>query len=235
MSNQQRMASDQRRTLGGVLAIIGGGLIALGAFLPWIKATAPFVGTITRSGMEGGDGPIFLGAGLVIAALGLWSVIGRPSSAPVLLILAGLVLGGFALLDYNEVSGRVGGLGSDLATASVGAGIWSLFAGAAASVVAGLMLLGQMHPTANAPPALTLPATPTTAPTGLGALRECPHCKEAMRRDASVCPHCRRESEAWEYDGRWWTRDPSGARVWFHEDERQWRLEAEDDEPEPQT
>lgn len=22
---------------------------------------------------------------------------------------------------------------------------------------------------------------------------ECPHCKERMRRDASVCPHCQRE------------------------------------------
>jgi hypothetical protein len=26
--------------------------------------------------------------------------------------------------------------------------------------------------------------------------RECPHCKERMRRDAYVCPHCRRESPA---------------------------------------
>jgi hypothetical protein len=26
--------------------------------------------------------------------------------------------------------------------------------------------------------------------------RECPHCKERMRRDAHVCPHCRYESPA---------------------------------------
>jgi len=26
--------------------------------------------------------------------------------------------------------------------------------------------------------------------------RECPHCKERMRRDAHVCPHCRSESPA---------------------------------------
>ena len=24
-------------------------------------------------------------------------------------------------------------------------------------------------------------------------LRECPHCKEPMRPDASVCPHCQRD------------------------------------------
>jgi hypothetical protein len=23
--------------------------------------------------------------------------------------------------------------------------------------------------------------------------RECPHCREKMRRDASVCPHCQRD------------------------------------------
>lgn len=232
MSAQHAMAPNQRRTLGGVLAIVGGALTALGAFLPWVKATAVFVGTITRSGMEGGDGPIFLGAGLVIAALGLWSVIGRPSAAPVLLVLAGLVVGGFALVDYNEVSQRVGDLGSNLATASVGAGIWSLFAGAAASAIAGLILVGQMTAApirADAPP---LPATRITTPPVLGAVRECPYCKEAMRRDASVCPHCRRESLAWEFDdGRWWTHDPAGARVWFDETHRRWRLEEETPNP----
>jgi hypothetical protein len=35
--------------------------------------------------------------------------------------------------------------------------------------------------------------------------RECPFCKEAMRRSAEVCPHCRNPSPAWHYhDGRWW-------------------------------
>ena len=29
--------------------------------------------------------------------------------------------------------------------------------------------------------------------------RECPHCKEPMRRDAAVCPHCRHESAAWTH------------------------------------
>src|SRR4051812_48513801 len=29
------------------------------------------------------------------------------------------------------------------------------------------------------------------------AYRECPHCKELMRRDASVCPHCQQPSTPW--------------------------------------
>lgn len=37
--------------------------------------------------------------------------------------------------------------------------------------------------------------------------RECPHCKEAMKREASVCPHCHRDSEPWKFDqGYWWVR-----------------------------
>lgn len=39
-------------------------------------------------------------------------------------------------------------------------------------------------------------------------LRDCPHCKEQMRRDASVCPHCQRDSIAWIlHRGVWWTKD----------------------------
>jgi hypothetical protein len=45
--------------------------------------------------------------------------------------------------------------------------------------------------------------------------------------DAPGCeclPHCRRESEAWEFeDGRWLTHDPAGARVWFDETQQIWR------------
>lgn len=62
---------------------------------------------------------------------------------------------------------------------------------------------------------------------GSGVVRECPYCKEAMRRDASVCPHCRRESPAWEYrDFRWWTRTSDGQQVWYEERSRQWRDES---------
>jgi hypothetical protein len=45
------------------------------------------------------------------------------------------------------------------------------------------------------------------------ATRECPFCKEKMRRDASVCRHCRHDSEAWIYeDGQWRARS---GKMWF--------------------
>jgi hypothetical protein len=39
-----------------------------------------------------------------------------------------------------------------------------------------------------------------------------------MRRDASVCPHCRRDSDAWRYwEGRWWSPATAAPPLWFDE------------------
>jgi hypothetical protein len=59
-------------------------------------------------------------------------------------------------------------------------------------------------------------APPPSAQQGPVAVRECPFCKEPMRRDASVCPHCRRESSAWTYrDGHWWAANEQGEESWL--------------------
>jgi hypothetical protein len=53
--------------------------------------------------------------------------------------------------------------------------------------------------------------------------RECPHCKEEMRRDASVCPHCQRDSPPWQlHEGRWWVQ-VNGEWKWYDELAREWR------------
>jgi hypothetical protein len=57
--------------------------------------------------------------------------------------------------------------------------------------------------------------------------RTCPHCKEPMRRDAGVCPHCRSHSPAWTFhEGHWWFRagDESGWQ-WFDEPNGRWLRE----------
>ena len=48
--------------------------------------------------------------------------------------------------------------------------------------------------------------------------RECPHCKEQMRRDASVCPHCQRDSQPWTQNGGYWWR-PADDGSWLYLDE----------------
>lgn len=53
--------------------------------------------------------------------------------------------------------------------------------------------------------------------------RECPFCKEQMRRDASICPHCRHESPAWTlHEGRWWTK-VDGTSYWLDEVANSWQ------------
>jgi hypothetical protein len=64
----------------------------------------------------------------------------------VLLILSGLGFGALAFFEYNNVSGGIGDIGSEFAAASMDAGIWTLLAGAVATVVAGFTLNGQMSP-----------------------------------------------------------------------------------------
>jgi hypothetical protein len=73
--------------------------------------------------------------------------------------------------------------------------------------------------------ASVLPPAPASSPGSAPvASRECPFCKEAMRRDASVCPHCRRESVPWLYrEGKWWTVDDEGVEVWLEESTGIWR------------
>ena len=54
--------------------------------------------------------------------------------------------------------------------------------------------------------------------------RECPHCKENMRRDASVCPHCQRDSDPWIFhDGYWWVKRDSGD-YYYDESKNEWVL-----------
>lgn len=46
------------------------------------------------------------------------------------------------------------------------------------------------------------------------ATRECPSCKSQIRPDASVCPHCQRESEPWtKNDDVWWMKGETGEWV----------------------
>lgn len=55
-------------------------------------------------------------------------------------------------------------------------------------------------------------------------LRECEHCKSAIRPDASVCPHCQREGQAWTLkDGRWWRfHDESQTWFWYDPERVTW-------------
>ena len=143
------------RTLGGVLAITGGLLLAVSAFRPWIRSTPGLVADPTSfradtvSGMDGGDGIFFLVGGVLIAALGLWTTLSRPKAAPILFILSGLAFGLLGLFEYNSIGDNIRGYNlnhcCDMGGFALGEGIWWIYAWAAATFLAGLVLDGQMR------------------------------------------------------------------------------------------
>lgn len=94
-------ASETNRPthLGGVLALIGGGLLVVGSFLDWAEVSG--TGTsVTASGTEGTDGWITLVAGALALVAGLTLVRGAGKRAvAILAIVAGLVGGGVGLYD----------------------------------------------------------------------------------------------------------------------------------------
>jgi len=149
MSAQAGLSSNDGKTLGEILAIAGGGLLVVGAFLPWVSAEGPFV-SVGRSGMVAEDFLIFLGAGVFIASVGLWAGVAMRSAAPTLLVVGGVAAGIAAFLDYRDVARNIEEVSDGRITYLVGEGIWVLFAGALVSVVAGFVLSGQMSPVAPA-------------------------------------------------------------------------------------
>ena len=69
-----------------------------------------------------------------------------------------------------------------------------------------------------------LAPSPPGSPEAAALYRECPHCKEAVRRDAEVCPHCRKESTPWRFhDDHWWYREtPEEPWEWLDEARSVW-------------
>jgi hypothetical protein len=58
--------------------------------------------------------------------------------------------------------------------------------------------------------------------------RECPHCREQMRRDASVCSHCRSKAPAWKLQGDvWWFQSAGGSWYYLDEAANEWRAGAD--------
>lgn len=53
--------------------------------------------------------------------------------------------------------------------------------------------------------------------------RVCPHCRESIHKEATVCRHCGRESPRMEFrEGRWWTADAAGNAVWLNPETGRW-------------
>ena len=131
--------------------VLGAGVAAvIGSFLPWASVSAPLLGTITVSGVDGSDGWITAGLGVALSiggGLGLRKQ-QAPIVVPILAALAALALLGLSAwkvidLQMSEAKMRaemansteedIFGIGRAMSEAthmSVGSGLWLLtFAG----------------------------------------------------------------------------------------------------------
>jgi hypothetical protein len=139
---------------GAIMTGLGGLLIVFGSFLPWLTATAPLIGTVNVSGMQGGGDEVFtLVLGVITILIGVTRL--TATNMPALLwrssIVTGVITGALAIYDYNSVQDRItemktaakaaGDLPFDIPViANVGTGIWVLFVGAALAIVGGMLI-----------------------------------------------------------------------------------------------
>jgi len=202
------MATDERVVPFG-LAFIGIAAVCLSMFLPlWDEGSvSAFSGISKNTLLQSGTGWLTLiFAGVALVSLLRMLPAPRRTWWPV---VNGVVAIGYAV--YLGTSEDVLTLCPLTATrvtdacqvAEPGIGVYVLGVAGVALLGAGWMFLRfpKRDPKAVAP--ATDPMTLT---------RECPHCKSAIRPDATVCPHCRRESEPWTlHENTWWRHDEGGA------------------------
>lgn len=95
-----------RASIGGILAIIGGALLAVGSFLPWAEVS--WGGTsVTAQGIDDSYGYFTLAAGSFALVVGIVMRRGAKRELAVLAVLAGLVGGGVGLYEALTIRDSV--------------------------------------------------------------------------------------------------------------------------------
>jgi hypothetical protein len=87
-----------RTPVGAIVAIAGGALLGVGSFLAWAQVSGGGT-SVTANGVDGSDGYITLGAGIVAVVVGVLLLRQARRALAILAILAGLVGGGVAVYD----------------------------------------------------------------------------------------------------------------------------------------
>lgn len=146
--HEGRNAEDpQINKAGYFLAAGGAALLALACFLPWITASAPFIGTISRNGMDnGGDGVWLLVGAVAVFAIAMWGAFtGRENAASIgwIYMALGVITFVVGVLEKNDVTDRIATAtsASSLIVASTGTGIWLIFVAGALVAVGGFLLI----------------------------------------------------------------------------------------------
>jgi hypothetical protein len=146
-SPQVATTTAQTSRTDAYLLLAAAALVVAGSFLPWVKATAVLVGTITRSGTEGGDGwwSILLAVPLAIFAIRRLSA-SHAQIPGLVALLFSAILGVLTVYEIADVSNKVSDVNdvaAGLARAEIGVGLWMLLIGTALAVIGSLIALSN--------------------------------------------------------------------------------------------
>jgi hypothetical protein len=129
------------------MLLVAAGLVVVGSFLPWVKATAVLVGTLTKSGTEGGDGWIAIALVVPLGIFGIRRLSTTASRVPGLVALAfTAVLGALVIYEIADASHKVADVNNAIGGyghAEVGVGLWMVLVGAITAVVGSLIAISQ--------------------------------------------------------------------------------------------
>lgn len=99
----------KRRQFAAYAVAAGAALLVVGSFLPWAKLTAPFFGSVTKSGIEdGGDGWISISLGALLGVVAWRFLIAAkagkraPMVAAVVLAVAAISLTVYEWIDIGN-------------------------------------------------------------------------------------------------------------------------------------
>ncbi len=178
----QQPSEGRGSPIGTGVAVVGGALLVAGSFLTWVTLSGGGE-KVSATGVDGSDGWITFGAGLVLVAAGLIAMRAGRRALAILAILAALAGGGVGVYDALTVRDQIAadvaeqsGITTEQARTfidqaidagefdlSVGAGIFLVIGGGAIGLIGGALLMSG----GAKPPGM--PADVGAAPTSVAA------------------------------------------------------------------
>lgn len=127
--------------LPAIAVLLGGAIVAVGSVLPWVTAIGGFGVTVSRSGVEGGDGLITIGLGILIALLALTMIRGENLARWRGALILSAAAAALMVVDYFIIEGRIRDINrGQTVFASIGLGVWVTGIGAAIALIASVRI-----------------------------------------------------------------------------------------------
>ena len=118
------MDDEARVKLAGRVLLAAGTAMFVGSFLPWAVLRTGF-GTLSKNGVEGGDGIATALAGVILGIIAAVILSGRrPGRTWIGVLVLSAMAMVVAAIDMADVSNRAASVDSEFASANIGSGLY---------------------------------------------------------------------------------------------------------------